>query len=61
MTKIELTDTELQSLVGLIDAGVKTIGLRAVKDAAVLIDKIEAAANAYQTNVVDMKKDAANG
>lgn len=42
--KLELTEGEIQALVGLIDAGVKTIGLRAVKDAALLLDKIEQAA-----------------
>lgn len=60
MTKIELTEQELQALVGLMNAGVQALGLRAVKDAAVLIEKIEAAANAETSNVVDMK-DAANG
>jgi hypothetical protein len=44
MIKIELTETELQALAGLLDAGVKTLGLRAVKDAASLLAKLEAAA-----------------
>jgi len=43
MPKIEMTQQELQALAGLLDAGVKAIGLRAVKDAAALLDKIEAA------------------
>ena len=43
MKTIELTDYELQALVGLLDAGVKSVGLRAVKDAATLLDKLEAA------------------
>lgn len=41
--RITLTDTELQSLVGLLDAGVRATGLRAVSDAAVLLSRIEGA------------------
>jgi hypothetical protein len=44
MIKIELTQEELQALAGLLDAGVKALGLRAVKEAATLLDKLEAAA-----------------
>ena len=43
MTKLELTDQELQALAGLLDAGVKALGLRAVKDAASLLTKLEEA------------------
>ena len=43
MTTIELTDHELQALAGLLDAGVKALGLRAVKDAATLLAKLEEA------------------
>lgn len=43
MKTITLTDHELQALAGLLDAGVKALGLRAVKDAATLLDKLEAA------------------
>lgn len=43
MIKIELTSEELQSLVGLVDSGVKTLGLAAVKSAAALLVKLEAA------------------
>jgi hypothetical protein len=43
MIKLELTDQEIQALAGLLDAGVKALGLRAVKDAATLLDKLEAA------------------
>lgn len=50
MTKIELTQDELQALAGLIDAGVKTLGLRAVKDAASLLEKLEAAAQEDESN-----------
>lgn len=43
MTTIQLTDQELQALAGLLDAGVKALGLRAVKDAASLLAKLEEA------------------
>lgn len=43
MIKLELTPEETQALAGLLDAGVKAIGLRAVKDAATLLSKLEAA------------------
>ena len=45
MHKIELTDQELQALAGLLDAGVKALGIRAVKDAASILEKLEQAAN----------------
>ena len=45
MHKIELTDQELQALAGLLDAGVKALGIRAVKDAASILEKLEVAAN----------------
>lgn len=38
---IELPETLLQPLAGLIDAGVRASGLRAVKDAALILDAIE--------------------
>lgn len=44
MHTITLTSQELQALAGLLDAGVKAVGLRAVKDAATLIEKLETAA-----------------
>ena len=40
MTTLTLTDYELQALAGLLDAGVKALGLRAVKDAATLLAKL---------------------
>ena len=40
---IEFTQEEIQALAGLLDAGVKAVGLRAVKDAASLLDKLESA------------------
>lgn len=43
MTTLELTDEELQALAGLLDAGVRATGLRAVKEAATLLEKLEAA------------------
>lgn len=44
MITLTLTEQEVQALAGLLDAGVKAVGLRAVKDAATLLEKIEAAA-----------------
>ena len=41
--KIELNSTELQALAGLLDAGVKAVGLGSVKSAAALLAKLEAA------------------
>jgi len=49
MITIELTDHELQALAGLLDAGVKALGLRAVKDAAMLLAKLEAATQPQET------------
>lgn len=49
MTTIELTDQELQALAGLMDAGVKALGLRAVKDAASLLTKLEEATQPQET------------
>jgi hypothetical protein len=43
MIRLELTEAELQAFCGFLDAGVKATGLRAVKDAAVLLEKLEAA------------------
>jgi hypothetical protein len=43
MITLTLTEKEIQSLAGLLDAGVKAIGLRAVKDAASLLTKLEEA------------------
>jgi len=44
MITLELTNDELQALAGLLDAGVRATGLRAVKEAASLLEKLEAAA-----------------
>ena len=43
MITLTLTEQETQALAGLLDAGVKAVGLRAVKDAASLLEKLEAA------------------
>jgi len=48
MHTLELTEQELQALAGLLDAGVKALGLRAVKDAASLLQKLEAAAQSKE-------------
>lgn len=63
MITLTLTNEELQALAGLIDAGVRATGLRAVKDAATLLEKIEkAAAEASKTNIVELPpQEASNG
>ncbi len=43
MIKIELTQDELTAMAGLMDAGIKSLGLSAVKTAASLLEKLEAA------------------
>jgi ABC-type Na+ efflux pump permease subunit len=43
MYKIEFTEQELQALAGLLDAGVRAVGIRSVKEAAVILAKLEAA------------------
>jgi hypothetical protein len=48
MTTLKLTDHEVQALAGLLDAGVKAVGLRAVKDAATLLAKLEEATQAKE-------------
>lgn len=41
--RITLTETELQALAGLIDAGVRATGLRSAPDAARLLSRIDGA------------------
>lgn len=53
MITLELTNDELQALAGLLDAGVRATGLRAVKDAASLLDKLEAAASPKEDTTND--------
>lgn len=49
MFTITLTENELQSLAGLLDAGVRATGIRAVKEAATLLEKLEAATATINT------------
>lgn len=42
---IDLTVDEVQALAGLLDAAVRSVGLRAAKDAASIIGKLETAAD----------------
>jgi len=53
MITLELTNDELQALAGLLDAGVRATGLRAVKDAATLLAKLEAAAKPNEDQTDD--------
>lgn len=53
MNQLNLTDDEMAALAGLLDAGVRATGLRSVKDAAALLEKLEAAQEA--------RKEKANG
>lgn len=53
MYKIELTENEIQALAGLLDAGVKALGIRAVKDAASLLQKLEIASTENQEEEVE--------
>jgi hypothetical protein len=48
MITLTLTEQETQALAGLLDAGVKAVGLRAVKDAASLLTKLETAAQSVE-------------
>ena len=41
MIKLELTEQEYAALAGLLDAGVRATGLRSVRDASVLVGKME--------------------
>ena len=51
---LTLNNDELQAMVGLVDAGVKAIGLSSVKSAAVLLVKLEAAV--AEANAADQKE-----
>lgn len=50
MITISFTEQELQALAGLLDAGVKAVGLRGVKEAAALLTKLEEAAQAKENS-----------
>lgn len=43
MFNLQFTEDEMQALAGLVDAGVRATGLRSVKDAAAILEKLEAA------------------
>jgi len=50
MITLTLTEQETQALAGLLDAGVKAVGLRSVKDAASLLHKLEQATAPQEEN-----------
>lgn len=43
IVKLELNKAELQGMLGLIDAGLKSVGIRGAKDAGIIITLVEAA------------------
>lgn len=49
--RITLTEAELQALGGLLDAGVKSLGLRSAIDAATLLSRIEGAERIEETTI----------
>ena len=51
---LTLDNDELQAMVGLVDAGVKAIGLSSVRSAAALLVKLEAAV--AEANAADQKE-----
>ena len=60
MITLQLTEQEIQALAGLLDAGVKAVGLRAVKDAASLLAKLETAAQSVE-EATTPKEETDNG
>ena len=59
MITLKLTEAEMQALAGLMDAGLRATGIRAARDAAVLLQKLESAVEAAKAaqqsdNVVKM-------
>lgn len=54
MIKIELSQDEFNALVALLDAGVKATGLASVTNAAVLLQKLQDAAKASQSDVTEV-------
>lgn len=63
---IEFTEDELGALLKLMDAGIRGQGLAGVKNAAVLMMKIEAAVNehnkaAEESNVINFNEEKADG
>lgn len=59
MIKIELNSDELQALAGLMDAGIKSVGLAGVKTAATLLAKLEAAVAEANAQTQPEQKEAA--
>lgn len=50
---IEYTKQEFEALAGLIDAGIRATGLRGVKDAAAMLEKMEAAGKVFDEEEVE--------
>ena len=50
MFTLRFTKQEMEALAGLLDAGVRATGIRSVKDAANILDKLEAAEPEEQEN-----------
>ena len=59
MIKLELTEQDAQRLLQLMDAGLRSIGLTAAIDAAALVQKIDAAAQAARAEAKDAAKQEA--
>ena len=60
MIELEFTETEFQALAGLIDAGVRATGLRSVKEAAIILNKLEMAAANLPQQVAPERSDSQN-
>ncbi len=57
MITLQLTEQNAQALAGLIDAGVRAVGARAARDAADLLDLLNAAMkDDLTTTTVEIKK-----
>ena len=56
MVRPELTEAEFQALCGFLHAAVQHLGLAAVKDAAALVAKLEAAYEASKATLEDEPK-----
>ena len=54
MITLTLNNDELQALAGLLDAGVKAVGLTSVKSAAAILTKLEAAVS--EANAAEAKE-----
>lgn len=61
IVELKLSETNLQALVGLLDAGIKATGLGGVKAGAVLLAEIEAAVEAAKnSNVIQLPEKEAS-